>query len=151
MVGSELEQAQRENAELRDKYLRAAAEVENTRKLTEREVAARATQEQRNLLRQLLEVADNLERVLDVPADEKTTREGIRLTLRRLQNILERAGVERMDVERGQVFDPTQHEAVDMRSGGNDTDGEITVQEAVQAGYRHKDQLLRPARVIVSR
>lgn len=145
---AELERAQREIEELRDKYLRTAAEVDNTRKWTAREVAARATKTQRDLLRQLLEVTDNLERVLEVPADQPAILEGIRITLRQLERVLENSGVRRLEVQPGEAFDPQYHEAVDVHGGNVDRP---EVYDVVQPGYMHDDSLLRPARVIVQK
>jgi molecular chaperone GrpE (heat shock protein) len=61
----QLEQAQQKAADYKDKYLRAAAQAENIRKWTERDIQARATEEKRVLLSRLLEVADNLNRALE--------------------------------------------------------------------------------------
>ena len=66
---AQLTEARREIGELRDKYLRTAAEVENARKWAERDTLARAMESRRDLLRQLLEVMDNLERALAQPAE----------------------------------------------------------------------------------
>jgi molecular chaperone GrpE len=141
----ELERARREIEELRDKYRRTAAEVANVRRWTEREVQARATKEQRDFLRQLLEVLDNLGRVLQTTA-EPGIEEGIQITFRQLERILEKAGVTQITVKPGDKFNPEFHEAVDVRNMGI---GQALVYRVVQPGYMHQDVLLRPARVIV--
>ena len=113
----ELEEARRQADDYKDKYLRAAAEVQNVRKWTERDVTSRHQESQRELLRQLLEVVDNLERALSHPSEADVLQQGVRLTLRQLESLLSRAGVERMEVEPGVPFDPAYHEAVEVRPG----------------------------------
>lgn len=141
-----LGEARQEAEELRDKYLRTAAEVENVRKWTERDTLARAKETQRNLLHQLLEVIDNLERALAQPAEQRVLHQGLQLTLRQLEQVLARAGLERVPAQPGQPFDPTSHEAVEVRQGNV---SQPTVGEIVQSGYVHEGVLLRPARVVV--
>lgn len=143
---TELVETRLELEELKDKYLRAAAQVENVRKWTERDTLARAKEDQRNLLRQLLEVMDNLERALAQPASAADLYQGVRLTRAQLEKVLAKAGVERMTVDSGQSFDPTYHEAVELRFAEVD---EPTVAAVVQPGYLYENDLLRPARVIV--
>jgi len=143
-----LADARREADELRDKYIRAVAEAENARKWAERDARARATEHRRRLLRQLLDVVDNLERALTAQADLAELRQGVELTLRQFTRVLAQAGVERLTVEPGQPFDPMYHEAVEVRPGDVP---EETVIEVVQAGYRHEGAVLRPARVVVRR
>src|ERR687887_594831 len=91
-----LAEARSEADELRDKYLRAVAEAENARKWAERDVQARAAESQRRLLRQLLEVIDNLERALTLPAEPAALHQGVGMTLRQLTQVLAQAGVERI-------------------------------------------------------
>lgn len=145
---AELTQARREMEELKDRFLRAAAQIENIRKWTERDVLARSKENQRNLLRQFLEVADNLERALAQPAEPGVLAHGVRLTLKQFEKALAQAGVERIQVEPGDPFDPIYHEGVDARPGEVD---EPTVAEVVQPGYMHDHDLLRPASVVVLR
>jgi molecular chaperone GrpE len=111
-------------------------------------VQARAIENQRRLLRQLLEVIDNLERALATPADASGLRQGVEMTLRQLLRVLGQAGVERIAVEAGQPFDPSQHEAVAVHTGDVSQD---TVADVEQAGYLHDGAVLRPARVAVVR
>jgi molecular chaperone GrpE len=143
-----LAEARSEADELRDKYLRAVAEAENARKWAERDAQVRATESQRRLLRQLLEVIDNLERALTTPADASGLRQGVDMTLHQLMRVLAQAGVERMAVESGQAFDPSYHEAVAVRPGDVSQD---TVGDVEQAGYVNDGVVLRPARVVAMR
>ena len=141
-----LADAQQVASELKDKYLRAAAQAENTRKWTERSVQARADEQRQALLRQLLEVTDNLERALANPTDPQALNQGVQITLRQMMQVLERAGVERIDVESGQPFDPSTQEAVEVRAGSVPHPLIVAV---VQPGYSYNGKLLRPARVVV--
>ena len=145
---AQLTEARRELGELRDKYLRTAAEVENARKWAERDTLARAMESKRDLLRQFLEVMDNLERALAQPAELAALRKGVEITLRQFEQVLAQTGVERIAVQPGQRFDPLYHQAVGVRSGEA---SEETVAEVVQPGYLHDGAVLRPARVIVMR
>ena len=143
-----LAEARSEADELRGKYLRAVAEAENARKWAERDAQVRATESQRRLLRQLLEVIDNLERALTTPADASGLRQGVDITLRQLLRVMAQAGVERMAVESGQAFDPSYHEAVAVHTGDVPQD---TVLNVEQPGYVHEGVVLRPARVVAMR
>jgi molecular chaperone GrpE len=145
---AELSAARQELEETRDKYLRAAAQVENVRKWTERDTLARAKENQRNLLRQFLDVMDNLERALAQPAEPSVLYQGVQLTWKQMTKALAQAGVKRMHVEPGQAFDPNYHEGVEVRFGDVD---EPTVAAVIQPGYLYENDLLRPASVVVVR
>jgi molecular chaperone GrpE len=140
--------ARQENAELRDKYLRAAAAIENARKQAERVATTSAMQRLQSLYLRLLEVADNLERALSFAAEEDPLAPGVQATLRQLLDALRREGVAQMDVEPGAPFDPRTHEAVETHEGDVP---EMTVAAVSQPGYLFEGQLLRPARVVVTR
>jgi molecular chaperone GrpE len=141
---NELEAARQEAAEYKDKYLRAAAEVENTRKRLERRYADQAEEDKKRLLRAFLAVADNLERALAHSSDD--LHDGVELTYQELQRLLSREGVEPLEAI-GQPFDPYYHEAVDTVVG--DDDPETVVGER-QKGYLYRGELLRPAKVEVA-
>jgi len=145
---AELTETRREMEELKDRFLRAAAQIENIRKWTERDVLARMKEDQRKLLRQFLEVVDNLERALAQPAESEALAQGVQLTLKQLVKVLAQAGVERIPVEPGDTFDPTYHEGIETRAGEVD---EFTVAEVVQPGYLIEKDILRPAGVVVLR
>ncbi len=145
---TELTETRRELEETKDKYLRAAAQVENVRKWTERDVLTRAKENQRKLLRQLLEVMDNLDRALAQPAEPAVLYQGVQLTRMQLRKVLTQAGVEQIDVQPGEAFDPTYHEGVEVRFGNVD---QPTVAAVTQPGYLHENELLRPASVVVVR
>jgi molecular chaperone GrpE len=144
---AQVAEARRETEDFKNRYLRAAAEVQNVRKQAERDASTRATQDKRRFLREFLEVGDSLEMALSL-GDWPGMREGVRLAYQQLQHALAQAGVERMVVKPGDTFDPVYHEAVEVRAG--DAPHDVVV-EVVRAGYLHDGAVLRPAQVIVAR
>jgi molecular chaperone GrpE len=152
-----IEAVKKEVVEMRDKMLRTLAEMENLRKRTSREVADARTYGITGFARDVLEIADNLQRALDaVPAEAKAAAdpglkalmEGVELTERSLLNALERHGVKRLDPSGGK-FDPNFHQAMYEVPDPSVPAG--TVVEVVQAGYTIGDRVLRPALVAVSK
>jgi molecular chaperone GrpE len=101
------------------------------------------------LLRELLPVVDNLERALATDGDgsDGGLREGVKLVLSDLQGVLARAGVEPLEPV-GEQFDPTVHEALSTRPEDGAQAG--IVLDVVEKGYRTRDTVIRPARVVVS-
>jgi len=147
----------REVADARDKMLRTLAEMENLRQRTRREVADAKTYGITGFARDVLDIADNLQRALDaVPAEARAAAdpglkaliEGVELTERSLLNALEKNGVRKFDPS-GEKFDPNFQQAmyevpdVSVPSG--------TVVQVVQAGYTIGERVLRPALVGVSK
>lgn len=143
---AELIETRKEMEELKDRFLRAAAQIENIRKWTERDVTTRSKESQRKLLRGFLEVVDNLERALAQPTDAERLAQGVRLTLRQFEKALAEAGVERMRVQPGDLFDPLYHEGLEARSDEVDLP---MIAEVIQPGYFYEKELLRPASVVV--
>lgn len=146
-----------ENADLRDKFLRLAAEMDNLRRRTEREVKDAKTYSVAGFARDMLAVSDNLRRALDtIPAEVKANAdasitgviEGVDMTERSMLSALERHGVRKMDVE-GQKFDPNFHQA--MFEIPNTEVPNNTVVQVVQAGFTIGERVLRPAMVGVAK
>lgn len=145
-----------EATELRDQLLRAMAETENLRRRSQREREEAVRYATAPLLRDLLSVADNLERALaHVPEGAaekddalKTLLEGMRLTERELQSVLERHHVVKIDPS-GERLDPHLHEAMFEIPDTGKPAG--TIAQVVQSGYLLHDRLLRPARVGVAK
>lgn len=141
-----LTSAQQENADLKDKYLRAAAAIDNARKQAERDAANRVNQRLRSLFIRLLGAADNLERVLaHMPAGDEV-RPGVAAALLEFQTALRQEGITPIAVEAGAAFDPQIHEAVTTEEGKVD---QPTVAGTLRTGYLYEGQVLRPARVAV--
>jgi molecular chaperone GrpE len=143
-----------ENAELRDQLLRALADAENTR----RQAARRAQDIQHYAItefaREMLPVADNLQRTVAgaegsaQKAENTALLEGVRATQRVLMNALERFGIRRLDAQ-GAPFDPMQHEALLQVDDPAVPPG--SVRDVMEDGYTIHDRLLRPARVVVNK
>ncbi len=152
-----LELARAENNDLRDKYLRLAAEMDNLRRRTERDVKDAKSYSVAGFARDMLAVSDNLRRALDaIPAEAKEAGEtglnalieGVEMTERAMLSALERHGVKKLEPE-GQKFDPNFHQA--MFEIPNADVPNNTVLQVVQAGYTIGDRVLRPAMVGVSK
>ncbi|HET6836809.1 MAG TPA: nucleotide exchange factor GrpE [Gemmatimonadales bacterium] len=136
-------------AELKDRHLRLAAEYDNYRKRSSRERAELADRAQASFVAKLLDVLDDLDRLVasDPNTPLPTLREGLSAVDRKLWKQLEDAGVERIDPV-GTAFDPALHEAVSTVPAP-DRASEHTVSATFQPGYRFKGTLVRPARVQV--
>lgn len=146
-----------EKTDLRDKLLRALADIENMRRRTERDVADARSYAVTNFARDMLPVADNVRRALEsLPVDARDAAEGaltalidgIELTERDLLKTLERHGVKRLD-PLGQKFDPNFHQA--MFEVPNPDAASGTVVQVVQSGYAIGGRVLRPALVGVAK
>jgi molecular chaperone GrpE len=135
---------------LRDRYMRLAAEYDNYRKRTDKERAESWGRAQAQLVQQLLDPLDDLQRVAHFNADTVSTKsllDGVQMVERKLLRLLESAGLEVLDAS-GQPFDPSIHEAI-MASPADRHEDDESVGEVFQKGYRFKGDLLRPARVQV--
>lgn len=152
-----LELLKAENNELRDRFLRLAAEMDNLRRRTEREIKDAKSYAAAGFARDMLAVSDNLRRALDaVPAEMRagadasltTLLEGVELTERSMLSALERHGVKKIDAE-GQKFDPNFHQA--MFEIPNPAVPNNTVVQVVQAGFTIGERVLRPAMVGVAK
>jgi molecular chaperone GrpE len=152
-----VELLQKEAADARDKVLRTLAEMENLRKRTAREVSDARAYGITGFARDVLEIADNLQRALDaVPAEDKANAdpglkaliEGVELTERSLLNALEKHGVKKFDPS-GEKFDPNFQQAMYEVPDPSVPAG--TVVHVVQAGYMIGDRVLRPALVGVAK
>lgn len=146
-----------ENEELKDKALRIAAEMENLRKRTARDVADARSYSIAGFARDMLGVADNLRRALDaIPADALEAgesgltglAEGVEMTARDMLSTLERHGVKKLS-PKGEKFDPNFHQA--MFEVQNPEVANNTVTEVVQEGYVIGERVLRPAMVGVAK
>ena len=146
-----------ENADLRDRYLRLAAEMDNLRRRTERDVKDAKSYSVAGFARDMLAVSDNLRRALDaIPADVlesgdagfKALAEGVEMTERSMLSALERHGVRKLEPV-GEKFDPNFHQA--MFEVPNPEITNNTVVQVVQAGYVIGERVLRPAMVGVSK
>jgi molecular chaperone GrpE len=147
----ELGEAKRERDEYLELAQRTRADFENYRKRVAKETSDALARGKAELARELLPVIDNLERALqsgaDPPAHEALTR-GVELVLEELRGKLAGAGVEAFD-PKGEKFDPQLHEALSTQPAEGTEPG--VVLETLEKGYRLNGQVLRPARVVVSK
>ncbi|MGH7607645.1 MAG: nucleotide exchange factor GrpE, partial [Gemmatimonadales bacterium] len=135
---------------LRDRHLRLAAEYDNFRKRVAKERSETWRRAQAELVARLADALDDLSRFAHIdPAetDARTIQEGVDLVERKVWKELETAGITRID-QTGVPFDPHVHEAVTTQSAAEPAQDQ-TVGQILQAGYRLRDILLRPARVVV--
>lgn len=146
---------EQEVADLKDKLLRALADVENTRRQKEREVDEARRYAVTRFARDLLDVADNLRRALAVPAATaeenpalKNLLTGVEMTERSLLSAFERHQIKRIEPAVGEKLDPNRHQAMFEVPRADAAPG--TIAEVVQAGYLIADRLLRPAMVGVA-
>ncbi|WP_306117261.1 MULTISPECIES: nucleotide exchange factor GrpE [unclassified Roseitalea] len=156
-ISEEIAAIQAENADMKDRLLRLAADMENLRRRTQREVADAKAFSIANFARDMLGVSDNLRRAIEAVTDEqregadetlKQLLEGVELTEKSMLATMQRHGVKQLEPE-GEKFDPNFHQAMfevpnpDVPSG--------TVVQVVQAGYSIGDRVLRPAMVGIAK
>ncbi|MEO1203111.1 MAG: nucleotide exchange factor GrpE [Pseudomonadota bacterium] len=144
-----LAEAERKASEHWDKYLRAVAELDNVRKRAQRDVEKAHKFAIERFAGDLLSVADSLSMGIEAAGDGTvdSLREGSEATLKLLNQVFERFGVEAIDPE-GEPFDPERHEAMTMQPSHDVEPGSVLA--VVQRGYSLNGRLLRPARVIVA-
>jgi molecular chaperone GrpE len=147
----ELEAAKAELKEQQTKYLYLYAEFENYKKRTFKERSDLVKFGHEAMTRELLQVADNLDRALEHANETDALVTGVKLVRQQLSNILERYGVGVVKAV-GEKFNPEQHEAVGQEKLPADkpdaVEGVIT--KELQKGYTLHGRLLRPARVVVA-
>jgi molecular chaperone GrpE len=136
------------HAELSDAYLRAKAEIENTRRRADEEVGKARKFAVESFAETLLPVKDSLEAAIATPAaSPEQILEGVHATLRQLTAALERNKVFEVNPPAGTRFDPHQHQAISVVPAAQEPN---TVVAVLQKGYLIADRVLRPALVTVS-
>ncbi|MCI0436718.1 MAG: nucleotide exchange factor GrpE [Gemmatimonadetes bacterium] len=144
----ELDSARDELSHTMDQFRRLAADFDNYRKRIERERVETSGRAQADLVKRLLDVIDDFERVAAIN-EETPIIEGVRLVQRKLMQVLEAAGLENIEAE-GAAFDPSTMEGLATVPTEN-PDEDDRVADVFQKGYAFKGQLLRPARVRVKK
>ena len=144
---------QAEIAELKNSYMRALADVENSRKRADRDRREAENYGGSRLARDLLPVYDNLSRALQMAKEDgkegdKALLEGVELTMRELIGVFKKHGIDPIVPEVGDRFDPQMHEAMFEAPLPGTNAGDIIQVSAV--GFMLHDRLLRPAQVGVS-
>ena len=147
----DIEALRAENASLKEQVLRFAAEAENTKRRAEREANDARAYAIQKFGRDLLAVADTLDRALAAPVDDPAVKNfvvGLEMTQKSLMSAFENNGLMKIDPPKGEKFDPHQHQAMmeqaapDVAAGG--------VIQVLQPGYELLGRLIRPAMVVVA-
>ena len=148
----QLEAKEQESKENYDRVLRVSAEFENYKKRTSRELEEFRKFANQSLIKELLSVVDNLELAMNSTNGHQTIDQsllqGLEMTHKEILKVFEKFNVKPIEAK-GQVFDPTFHEAV-MQEETDEFD-ENTVINELQKGYLIHDRLLRPSMVVVAR
>lgn len=149
----ELDALRAERDEYKDRFMRALADAENSRKRAERDRREAEQYGGTRISRDLLPVYDNLKRALDAASDDTRTQaaaliEGVELTLRELTNVMTKHGVKPVSPAVGEQFDPQLHQAMFEAPVPGTKAGQII--QVMTEGFTLHDRLLRPAQVGVS-
>lgn len=149
----ELEATRLERDDMRDRFMRALADAENSRKRGERDRREAEQYGGSKLARDMLPVYDSLNRALESIAEEQKEQstaliEGVELTLKELRNVFKKHGIERLAPAIGDRFDPQNHQAMFEAAMPGTRAGDII--QVMAEGFLLHDRLLRPAQVGVS-
>lgn len=150
---ADIEALQADNAKLKEDYLRAYAELENTKKRCAQEIEKNSKYAISSFAKELLSVADNLHRALEAAQGDNAEqieqfRKGVELTEAELMKVLAKFGITKMDIM-GKVFDPSFHQVVQEIEDKSKPAGTIVAE--LQTGYMINDRLLREAMVVVTK
>lgn len=149
----ELDELRAERDAFRDKFMRALADAENSRKRAEKDRREAEQYGGSKLARDMLPVYDNLKRAIEAATEEQRAAfgpllEGVELTMRELLNVFKKHGIELISPQVGDAFDPQMHQAMFEAPVPGTKAGDI-IQVAAE-GFMLHDRLLRPAQVGVS-
>lgn len=149
--GDPLAEARTEAARMREQWVRTAADFDNFRKRSRREIDDARKGGREDLLKDFLPVFDNLERAIQSAQraqDVKAVADGLQMIMRQFVDMLSRAGISKVPTV-GAQFDPSVHEAIQQVESDDHAPG--TVVAEVQPGYVHGDRLVRAAMVVVAK
>jgi molecular chaperone GrpE len=152
-LAARIRELEAEKAQLEDRLVRLQADFENHRKRTLREKQEALSYGHENVVKDVLGVVDNLDRAIEHArassgADFEGMLQGVELVQRELLGVLAKHGVSPIEAE-GEGFDPNIHEALAQTEDETVPAGRVA--RMLQKGYRLRDRLLRPARVMVSK
>jgi molecular chaperone GrpE len=149
--GDRVQQLEAELAEMKDRYLRSLADMDNVRRRARLDVEESRKFANERVLTDLLPVLDNFARALeaaDQNANYEALKDGVDLIHRQLTDLVARAGLEKIEAV-GQPFDPNLHEAIMQVEPGPDQEPHQVVEE-LRAGYKLNERVLRPSLVKVT-
>lgn len=132
---------------LKDRLLRLTAEYDNYRKRTAKEKEGIYTDACTDVLKEILPVADNLERALAVDGTVEDLKKGIEMTVKGLQNSLDKLGIEEIDTTNG--FDPNLHQAIQLVEAENVKSNDVV--DVYQKGYKRGEKVIRYSMVTVAK
>lgn len=132
---------------LKDRLLRLTAEYDNYRKRTAKEKEGIYTDACTDVLKELLPVADNLERALAVEGNVEDIKKGVEMTIKGFLNSLEKLGVEEIDTTNG--FDPNLHQAISVVEDANLNTNDVA--QVYQKGYKKGEKVIRYSMVTVAK
>lgn len=132
---------------LKDRLLRLTAEYDNYRKRTAKEKEGIYTDACTDVLKEVLPVADNLERALAVDGNVEDLKKGVEMTIKGLLNSLEKLGVEEIDTTNG--FDPNLHQAISVVEDENLNSNDVA--QVYQKGYKKGEKVIRYSMVTVAK
>ncbi|MGB2693402.1 MAG: nucleotide exchange factor GrpE [Thermodesulfobacteriota bacterium] len=138
--------------ELNQQYLRLAADFENYKRRMTKERADSVAYGNEELIKEMLNVLDNLQRALEHTEhqdDAKPVIDGVKLVQKQFVSTLEKFGVKPIDASKGKEFDPMLHQAIEHVESDEIAPG--LVLSEMLTGYKLKDRLLRPALVVVAK
>ena len=143
----ELAALQKQVEEMQNRYVRLAAEYDNYKKRTARELDARYADAKSDVLKTILPVIDNFERGLAMETEDAAYKEGVELIFKQFLDLLNQHGVTEIEAQ-GKVFDPELHNAVMHVEDENAGENEIV--EVFMKGYKQGDKVLRHSMVKVA-
>ena len=132
---------------LKDRLLRLTAEYDNYRKRTAKEKEGIYTDACTDVLKEVLPVADNLERALAVDGNVEDLKKGVEMTIKGFVNSLEKLGVEEIDTTNG--FDPNLHQAISVVEDENLNTNDVA--QVYQKGYKKGERVIRYSMVTVAK
>lgn len=132
---------------LKERLLRLTAEYDNYRKRTAKEKEGIYTDACTDVLKEVLPVADNLERALAVDGNVEDLKKGVEMTIKGFLNALEKLGVEEIDTANG--FDPNLHQAISVVEDENLNSNDVA--QVYQKGYKRGEKVIRYSMVTVAK
>ena len=143
---------EQEVEKMKDKYLHSLADYDNLRKRVKRDMEDVVKYANEALIKKLLSILDNFERALRISKESKTEFEnfykGVEMIYQEFLRILIKEGLEPFE-SKGKNFDPSQHEAIGVIE--TEKHPPMKILEEVEKGYKYRDKILKPAKVLVSK
>ena len=143
----DIEKLKRECEEYLDGWKRAKADLANYKKDEFKRLEELVRFANEDIIRDLLNILDSFDLALQAMEKSGEVEKGVYLIQNQLEDLLRRRGLEKMDVQEGQMFDPSMQEAVMTVEGSNEKDGLIA--ESIEKGYTLNGKVVRPAKVKV--